>query len=374
MSPFLKSLLRFVAGVAILALGLVVAKTLIGMKPELPVSSRPVQPRPVKALAFTPNDVQPVTPIEGRVDALNRMDVFAEVNGVLALGGKEFREGTRFREGEVMLRLDDSEPRASLVAQRSQLLQLLSTSLADLRLDYGDAWPGWQAYVTAFRVEETLAPLPEFTSDRERLFLANRGILSAFHNIRAAEERLAKYEIRAPFTGTITSTTVRPGALVRAGQPLGTFVGEGVFEVKSAVHARYLEHLAPGDSVAFQEESGATVAIGEVVRIANNVDAATQSASVFCRVRSTETLRDGRYLSGAVYSRPIPEAMSVRLDLVSEAGTLFVIAGEALEEREVQVAFRAVETAIITGLEEGTTLLAEPLSGAYAGLAVNIAE
>ena len=355
MSPFLKSLLRFVAGVAILAVGLVVAKTLIGMKPELPVSSRPVQPRPVKALAFTPGEVQPVTPIEGRVDALTRMDVFAEVNGVLALGGKEFREGTRFREGEVMLRLDDSEPRASLVAQRSQLLQLLSTSLA-------------------FRVDETLAPLPEFTSDRERLFLANRGILSAFHNIRAAEERLAKYEIRAPFTGTLTSTTVRPGALVRAGQPLGTFVGEGVFEVKSAVHARYLEHLAPGDSVAFQEESGATVAIGEVVRIANNVDAATQSASVFCRVRSTETLRDGRYLSGAVYSRPIPDAMAVRLDLVSEAGTLFVIAGDALEEREVQVAFRAVETAIITGLEEGTSLLAEPLSGAYSGLAVNIAE
>lgn len=377
MSPFLKSLLRFVAGVAILAVGLVVAKALIGMKPELPVSTRPVQPRPVKAMAFIPSDVAPLTPLEGRVDALNRMDVFAEVNGVLALGGKEFREGTRFSQGEVMLRLDDSEPRAALVAQRSQLLQLLSTSLADLRLDYADAWPGWQAYVTNFQVDAALAEFPEFTSDRERLFLANRGILSAFHNIRAAEERLDKYTVRAPFSGTLTSTAVRPGALVRAGQPLGTFVGEGQFEVKSAVHARYLERIAAGDSVAFHEESGATVAVGQVVRIASNVDASTQSASVFCRVQpvsGSSLLRDGRYLSGVLASRPIEGAMAVRLDLVSEAGTVFAIEDGKLVERKVEVAFRSVKEAIIMGLEAGEQLLAEPLNGAYAGLAVNIAD
>ncbi len=378
MSPVLKSILRFVAGAAILASGLVVARTLIGMKPEAPISTRPVQPRPVKAMAFAPGDVVPVTPIEGRVDALHRMDVFAEVNGVLALGGKEFREGTRYRQGDVMLRLDDSEPRAALVSQRSQLLQLLSTSLADLRLDYGDAWPNWQAYVTNFQVDEALAPLPEFMSDRERLFLANRGILSAYHSIRAAEERLEKYTVRAPFNGTVTTAAVQPGALVRAGQPVGTFVGEEAFEVKSAVHARFLDRIRSADEVEFVEETGEVVATGEVMRIANNVDASTQSASVFCAVTpvngSSATLRDGRYLSGTIRSGAVPEAMAVRLDLVQPDNTVFAIEGGELVKRPVQVVFRSIDAAIITGLDEGTVLLAEPVNGAYPGMAVKTAE
>jgi membrane fusion protein, multidrug efflux system len=378
MSPLLKSILRFIAGAAILAVGLFVAKALIGMKPEAPISSRPVQPRPVKAMRFTPEEVIPRTPIEGRVDARNRMDVFSEVNGVLALGGKEFREGTRYREGEVMLELDDSEQRAALVSQRSQLLQLLSSSSADLRLDYADAWPQWQAYVTALRVEDALAPLPEFKSDRERLFLANRGILSAYHTIRAAEERLAKYTVRAPFNGTLTSAAVRPGTLVRAGQPLGAFVGEEEFEVKSAVHARYLEHVRRGDRVAFFEESGAEVAVGEVTRIASNVDPATQSASVFCRVRPVASgnalLRDGRYLSGVLESAGVPDAMSVRLDLLLKGNQVYVIEGNELVLRPVEVAFRSVDSAVITGLAPDTWLLAEPVNGAFPGMAVNVAE
>jgi multidrug efflux pump subunit AcrA (membrane-fusion protein) len=378
MSPILTKILRFLAGAAILAVGLMVAKTLIGMKPEAPVSARPVQPRPVKSITFIPGEVVPVTPLEGRVDALNRMEVFAEVNGVLALGGKEFREGTRFREGEVMLRLDDSEPRAALVSQRSQLLQLLSSSLSDLRMDYPESWNGWQAYVNALKVEEALAELPAPKSDRERLFLANRGILSAFHSIRAAEERLAKYEVRAPFSGTLTTATVRPGALVRAGQPLGTLVGESAFEVKSAVHARYLDRIRITDEVTFREESGKVVAKGEVARIASNVDASTQSASVFCHVVPVEAdyvlLRDGRYLSGSLMSKAIPDAMSIRLDLIQEDGTLFVIEDGVLVAEPVEVAFRSVDEAIVVGMQAGSQLLAEPVSGAYAGMAVKVAE
>lgn len=378
MSPLLKSLLRFAVGTAILLAGLMVTKGLIGMKPEAPISTRPVQPRPVKAMPFEPGWVEPLTPVEGRVDALHRMDLFAEVNGVLSIGGKEFREGTRYREGEVVLQLDDREARAALVAQRSQFLQLLSSSSADLRLDYAEAWPRWKNYLQALNVAETTPQLPEPSSERERLFLANRGIMSAFYSIRSAEERLSKYTVHAPFNGTLTAASVTPGALVRAGQPLGTFVGEDEFEVKTAVHARYLERIKVSDVAEFMEASGNLVASGRVVRIASNVDPSTQSASVFCQVRPLDgdatVLRDGRYLSGTLRSAGIGESMAIRLDLISEKGTVFIISDDQLVEREVNVAFRAIDEAVITGLDPGTLLLAEPVSGAYAGMSVKVAE
>jgi multidrug efflux pump subunit AcrA (membrane-fusion protein) len=375
-----KSILRFVAGLAILAVGIFVMKGLVGMKTEPPVKSRPVTARPVKATEVVLVANQPHTPIEGRVDALYRMSLFAEVNGVLAIGGKEFREGTRFRRGEVILRMDDREPRSALVAQRSQFLQSLSVALADLRVDFPEAWSAWMDYVESFDVTKAMAPLPEPRDQRERLFLANRGILSSYHNIRSAEERLAKFQVVAPFDGVMTEAFVQPGGLVRAGQPMGTFVGDGAFEVKSAVHARYLPVLAAGDSVAFFEESGIQVAVGQVNRIASNVDPATQSASVFCGIRAVESdqLRDGRYLSGAIVSTPILESFALRVDLISPSNTLFVVSEEndeqVLRERKVEVLFRSQEIAIVRGLADGFRVLAEPMNGTYDGMPVNIVE
>ena len=106
----MKTVLRFLAGASILAVGVFVMNGLIGMKTDPPVSSRPVMARPVKAKPIALGNNRPSTSIEGRVDAMYRMSLFAEVNGVLSIGGKEFREGMKFAKGETLLRLDDSEP------------------------------------------------------------------------------------------------------------------------------------------------------------------------------------------------------------------------------------------------------------------------
>ena len=357
-------------------------KALIGMKTDPPVKSRPVLARSVKALTVNLEDNVPETPVEGRVDALYRISLFAEVNGVLSIGGKEFREGTQFRAGEVVLRLDDSELRASLVAQRSAFLQTLSTSLADLQTDFPGSAQVWLDYAEAMQVDASLPDLPESADQRERLFLANRGILATYHNIRSAEERLSKYSIVAPFDGVLTEATVQPGALVRAGQPMGTLVGIGDFEVKTAVHARYLPAISRGDSVAFYEENGEQVAVGEVKRLASNVDAATQSASVYCQIRAasaSDALRDGRYLSGKIFSKAIPESMALRVDLLNDEDELFAIEKDVegqwvLRERPVDVLFRSQDEAVVAGLAPGARILAEPMNGSYDGLPVNIVE
>lgn len=351
---------------------------LIGMKTDPPVSSRPVMVRPVRAMPIALGDNRPSTPIEGRVDAMYRMSLFAEVNGVLSIGGKEFREGMKFAKGETLLRLDDSEPRAALVAQRSAFLQLLSGIMADVQMDFPESAAKWMAYLKNFDVASPLAEWPELSDERERLFMANRGVLGAYHNIRSAEERLSKYSIVAPFDGVLVEAVVQPGALVRSGQPLGTLVGDGAFEIKSAVHARYLETIAKGDSVSFQEESGRQVATGRVVRMASNVDASTQSASIFCQVQPSGTmpLRDGRYLSGQVVSAAISNSCSIRVDLLSTDDELFVLQESAdswtLRSQSVEVLFRSQEVAIVLGLKEGTLILAEPVNGTYDGMPVSL--
>ena len=73
---------------------------LISLKEELEVSDRPTPVRVVRALPVRIESRAPLTPIEGRVTSQNRADILAEVTGILQMGGKEFREGTSFKEGK----------------------------------------------------------------------------------------------------------------------------------------------------------------------------------------------------------------------------------------------------------------------------------
>lgn len=372
----LKTVLRGLAGLAILAVGIFVMNALIGLKGTPPVNPRPAVARTVKVQPAAPDTLVPTVGIEGRVQALNRMTVLSEVSGLLPVGGKEFREGVRYRQGEVMLRVDDAEPRANLVAQRSQWLQLLAGSLADLAIDFPERAQAWQAYVRGLDVTRTLEAMPEPASERERLYLTGRGIVSGYHAIRSAEERLDKFTVRAPFTGVVTGTAVEPGSLVRAGQPLGSLVGTETFEVKSAVHARHLDRLAVGNAVTLTDEAGRTVAMGRVARISGTVDMTTQSASVYSEVMAVEgsSLRDGRYLSGTVALDAMVDvvALDAALLVQGDAPGVFAIRDGRLVVAGVEVMHRDADRVLVRGIAAGEPLLAEPVSGAHEGMLVEV--
>lgn len=162
--------------------------------------------------------------------------------------------------------------------------------------------------------------------------------------------------------------------MVRAGQPLGSFVGTGTFEVKSAVHARHLDVLRPGQAVVLREEGGREVARGEVSRTAGHVDAMTQSASVFCKVEAVqgEVLRDGRFLAGEVLgdSRLGVVALDEALLTGEEGQEVYVVKDNRLALAAVDVVHRDADRVLVNGLDAGAVLLAEPVSGSFEGMLV----
>lgn len=368
----MKGILRALAGLIIIVAGVFAARTLIGMKEQRPVVSPPRATKLVKTLPVALSDEPPLTFIKGRVTAVDKIEVFAEVNGVVLPSGKVFREGVRFDRGETMLRLDDSEPRMALIAQRSAFLQLLTGALPDLKIDYPNAYPKWRDYTARFDVSKTLDELPEFSSDQEKFFLSNRGILNQFYSIRSSEERLAKYTLQAPFSGEVTMSSINPGALVRAGQKIGELVSSGGFEVESAISRDALAFVATGDSVRFTTDAGGTV-FGTVARVLKTIDPATQTAKVFVRVDNA-ALRDGVYLSGTVYSKPLPGVMRIARELLVGEAVYTVAADSVLTLTPVSVAALSERDALITGIKEGTPLLAEPIANAFDGMVVKLAK
>ena len=378
MSPLLQKVLRLLAGVLILFVGFFMMQSLIGMKQSPSVTLPETMARPVRTTVVINTQVTPKVPVEGRVQAWNRIDLFAEVNGVLSLMGEDFREGKSFKEGEIILNLDDSESRSNLTSARSVYLQLATGMLASIQVDFPERIEVWEQYVASIDVTKALPLLPTPESKREEYFIVNRGVQASFYSIKASEERVSKFTVRAPFDGFVAQALVKPGALVRAGQPLGLFVGTDVYEIQTAVHSRYLATIKIGDKVIFHDENDLVVAEGKVDRIAGNVNASTQSATVFCKVRASENrqdqMRDGRYLSGFIESSEIENAFEVQRNLIDGEEKVFVVNSNELAKMSVVQEFRSIETSIVSGMPNGTLILSDPITGAYLGMPVSVGE
>ena len=54
----------------------------------------------------------------GNLVAKNKIELFSEVQGVLSASGKDFKAGTKYRKGEILLRINSDEFYASLQSQK----------------------------------------------------------------------------------------------------------------------------------------------------------------------------------------------------------------------------------------------------------------
>ncbi len=193
-----------------------------------------------------------VIPTQGNLIAKNRLELFAEVQGVFQYSAHDFKAGQSYRKGETLLRLNASEYYASVQAARSEFYNLVTSLMPDLRLDYPEAFPTWQNYLATIDVNKSLPALPEISSDKVNYFITGRGVSSSFYNIKNMEQRLGKYGITAPFNGVLTEALVTRGTLVRQGQKLGEFIDTSVYEVELSIGRTYSDLLELGEKVALQ--------------------------------------------------------------------------------------------------------------------------
>ena len=367
-----KKAIRVGAGLGIIFGAFIIMNGLIGMKEPPSVILPESNPWPVQTVIVKNQTIQPQIPVEGKVEAWQRVDLVAEVNGVLSLGGKEFREGVRYKKGEVILELDDSEARSSLKSARAQFLQLTSSTLSTIKIDFPEKIEIWEAYVSSIEIDEPLPVLPETSSDRERFYIINRGIDASYHSIKASEERLSKFSITAPFDGFVSTALVKPGSLVIGGQPIGVFLGTNKFEIKSSLNSEYLAFIKVGDNVEFQFE-GKTVATGSLDRISSSVNPTTQSATVYFKLTASTNdfvLRDGMYLPGTLIAKGIDNCFEIKVALIEE-GQVYAVENNTLKSLNVETVFESFESALVRGLPDGTVLVKDQISNSFEGMKVD---
>ncbi|MFN6946530.1 MAG: efflux RND transporter periplasmic adaptor subunit, partial [Cytophagaceae bacterium] len=204
-------------------LGAVIASILLSRRGREADEVADLPSEQVRVLEVNNREIPTYIEITGRLAAEDRIDIYSEVGGVLLPTTPAFRPGNTFSQGQVLIRIDDSEFRQNLIASRSSFLRSITMLMPDIRLDFSDNYENWLSYLEQFDVNRSIPSLPEPATSQERYFLTGRNIYTQYHEIRQMELRLNKYRIRAPFNGTVTEALITQGTLVMQGQRLGQF-------------------------------------------------------------------------------------------------------------------------------------------------------
>ena len=369
MNDLFKRRLTIVLGLLLIVGGIGTCRKLASSKASPPRNEALAGARAVRTLVVQNGPVRLSIPITGRLRATDRMLINAEVGGTLQRTGKTFREGYAFRQGEVLFRIDNSEVRAQLNAQQSAFLRTLVQLIPDLRLDLPEVSAKWEAYLKTVPVDGQLPVLPELDSEQERNYLAGRGVLDQYYNIRAVYERLEKFTITAPFDGVVVNAAVEPGTIVTPGTRLGEFIAPGSLELETAIGAGELDLVKVGDTLRLTSTEGPGTWLGRIIRIGEVIDATTQTVRLFVGVQG-KGLRDGQYLSGTIEAGTLSDAVSVPRSALLENGALYSVKDSALVERSVDVLHQGVERAAVRGLVDGETVVIDRMSGAHEGMRV----
>jgi len=310
-----------------------------------------------------------LVPANGNLVAKKRMELYSEVQGVFLTGGKLFRTGTAYRAGEPLIRMDASEYYATVQSQKSNLYNLITSIMPDLRLDYPDLYPKWQQYLSDFDMDKSTPELPKMTSEKEKYFISGRGILTDYYTIKNLERRLGKYIINAPYDGILAEALVTEGTLIRSGQKLGEFINTNNYELEVSISKTYSNLLKIGEEVALSNLEKTKSYKGKVTRINGRVDQTSQTITAYIEV-SGDDLKEGVYLEANLNAKEEANAIAIDRSLLLENDQIFIVRDTILDRIDVNPVHFSDKTVVVKGVPEGEIIVSKPLVGAYSGMLV----
>jgi membrane fusion protein, multidrug efflux system len=301
-----------------------------------------VEPEPLAETLISP----------GTLVANERIEVVSENAGLVSRIHLE--EGARVAAGDLLVKIDDRE----LITERDRIVA---------RLELAER----QAKRQSELHEQGLI------SD-DVLEVASTEVDELRAGLAQIEVRLAKTEIRAPFSGIVGLRRVSEGAFLSPQTRIAILVQTDPMKLEFSVPERYASRFRPGDAVDFRIEGIDGDRHATIYAIEPSVDPATRTVPM----RATTPNPDGRLLPGAfadvlVAVREVAEALTVpSIAVIPELGgkKLWILENGAAQPRQVETGIRTGDRVEITqGIVAGDAVIITGLQILRPGLVVEVA-
>jgi membrane fusion protein, multidrug efflux system len=339
-------------------------------------ASAPAAAKPKLLLAA--EDLRPIAPsrvatgpvITGSIQPERKADLRAEVSAVVQQVLKE--NGEPVRTGDLIVRLDDSSIRDSLVSAEeavrasTQAFEQAERQVARLKALQAQGMTSMQA------LEDAEVRRNNGQSD----------LVAARARVAAARQQLRRTEVRAPFDGVVSERKVSAGDTAQVGKELLKVIDPRSMRFEGLVSADRMSELKAGQPVVFRVNGVPDADFaGTVRRIDAAANATTRQVEVVVAFAPNTSVpkvaglfAEGRIETGGSQVLMLPEASIVRSGEQAHAwrveGSVIRKVALKLGERDA----RSGELPVLAGLAAGDRVLRNPGSGLADGQAVEFAK
>ncbi len=312
----------------------------------------------------------------GRITSSQSLNIIAEVGGRLLPGSISLKPGENFRQGQVLCRIYNVEARLNLQSRKSEYLNLIASTLPDVKIDYPDRYDAWIEYFEGIDIDKSLPDLPEIQNLKLKTFLATKNILREYYSIRSAEENLRKYTIYAPYNGSISEVNLETGTIVNPGATIASIIRTDKLELEIPVEVKDIRWIGEGTPVQVMSEDEGMSWEGFVIRKADRVDPNTQSINVYISVEAgpNSGLYDGLYLKAVIPGSTLESALEVPRRILQSEDKVFVVEQGMLRSKKVNIQKINNDNVLINGLSEGDSLVLEAPVNASENMKVKVFE
>ena len=307
--------------------------------PALKVSSIVVQAAPFSEVVTS----------TGTLRAEESVELQAEINGkIIAFN---FSEGTRVRKGDLLVKFNDADLRAThdRARHRKQLATLRERRIALL-------------------FKDGIAPQEDYDTAESELDIQDA-------DIALIEAQIAKTEIRAPFDGIVGLRFVSVGAFVNAATRIATLQRLENLKIDFSLPEKYTGRIRVGSAITFTIAGGDRSFAGEIYAFDPKIDTSTRTVLIRALCPNHEQrLLPGAFANVGFTLAQISNAILVPAIAVvpgfSEM-TVFVLSGGKAERRTVDIGTRTESTVqIVSGLKPGEMVITSGLQQLRSGQAV----
>jgi multidrug efflux pump subunit AcrA (membrane-fusion protein) len=325
----------------------------------------------VKTQEAVSTEIHPQATYSGRVSSLAYVNLSAEVSGRILVTNVPLKEGQSFKKGDLLVRIYKDDMQAALQSLRSSFLQLVSSALPDLKIDYPDEYAKWTAFFNDIDINGTMPALPTINSEKERVFVASKNILTQYYSIRQQEVNFSRYEIYAPFNGSYRAVNSEVGSVAGMNMQIASLIRTDVMEVIVPVLPEELDWIKEGNIVKLEKNSGQVIQ-GKVVRIADFIDPTSRSVNVYVSVSNKlgASLLEGEFVEASFTGAKSMAGMLIPREAMISDKEVYVLEEGQLFKKEVQIIDRQEDYYVISGFEEGQILVVESLVDVKPGMSV----
>jgi RND family efflux transporter MFP subunit len=319
----------------------------------------------------------------GYVVARRRATVSSKITGKVV--EVDVEEGKNVVQGQVLARLDDSTPRASLALAEAQAEAARHTLREnDVRLDQARLNERRAAQLLKERIvsqSQLDDAKAEADSIEARIGALREQIRVAERQIEVQQTDLANYVIRAPFSGVAISKDAQPGEMVSPVSAGGGFTRTGIstivdmhsLEIEVDVNESYISRVSAGqDVVAVLDAYPDWHIPARVITLVPTAD--RQKATVLVRLAFKELdprilpdmaikvtfLREGDATATAS-AQPTALVPRPAIKTIGPDNYAFVLRGDAVERRAVRLGGTDGDRVeVLAGLVSGDRVVLSP--------------